>query len=953
MIATAMRSAQPILITGPAGAGKSFLIHEIAELLNEESSLVSVHLGDQTDAKLLIGAYTTGDTPGSFEWRPGVLTTAVREGRWVLVEDIDKAPTDVLSVLLPLMENGELHIPSRGETIIAGRGFRLIATMRTTVSTKMETTTVNILGSRLWNRIDLPGISGEELHTIIQHKFSRLSSISPTLLNVYKNVVSIYREPAFFAVSKTSLGRQVSPRDLFKWCTRVDVLFASIGFKEKSETITDQLYDEIFMEAVDCFAGSLQTSAAKEVIVKKIGEEMHIAPTRVELYLNGHVPYFRDSDKTLNVGRVKLTKRKKIMNVMSRNKGESRPFAVTGHALRLIEQVGVAVRQAEPVLLVGETGTGKTTAVQHLADLLRHNLTVINLSQQTESGDLLGGYKPVDVRTLAVPLKDSFEDLFESTFSIKRNARFMEMLNKCFAKQQWTRVIALWKEAVKRATDFFAKPLPAEVDQPKKKRRKVDEMDRPGLQAKWLQFENELASLERQSSQSAKSFAFSFVEGSLVRAARNGDWVLLDEINLAAPDTLESIGDLLKEGGKGSILLSEKGSVERVDAHPNFRIFGCMNPATDVGKRDLPSGLRSRFTELYVASPDGILENLIAIVTEYIGHLCLSDERAPSDVARLYLVVKALAEEHRLVDGAGQKAHFSLRTLTRTLMYVNDISPVYGLRRSLYEGFCMSFLTLLDQPSEELLQPVLEKHLLGEVRNIKSLINQIPKRPESHGVQYVQLKHYWMPRGELEVQEQSHYIITPFVEKNLVNLVRATATKRFPVLIQGPTSSGKTSMIEYLAKHTGHHFVRINNHEHTDLQEYLGTYVSDNVGKLRFQEGILVEALRKGYWLVLDELNLAPTDVLEALNRLLDDNRELLIPETQEVVRPHNDFMLFATQNPPGLYGGRKVLSRAFRNRFLELHFLDIPEDELEIILRERCQIAPSYCKKIVAVYKV
>lgn len=65
--------------------------------------------------------------------------------------------------------------------------------------------------------------------------------------------------------------------------------------------------------------------------------------------------------------------------------------------------------------------------------------------------------------------------------------------------------------------------------------------------------------------------------------------------------------------------------------------------------------------------------------------------------------------------------------------------------------------------------------------------------------------------------------------------------------------------------------------------------------------------MRKGYWIILDELNLAPTDVLEALNRLLDDNRELFITETQEVVRAHPRFMLFATQNPPGLYGGRKV----------------------------------------------
>ena len=85
-------------------------------------------------------------------------------------------------------------------------------------------------------------------------------------------------------------------------------------------------------------------------------------------------------------------------------------------------------------------------------------------------------------------------------------------------------------------------------------------------------------------------------------------------------------------------------------------------------------------------------------------------------------------------------------------------------------------------------------------------------------------------------------------------------------------------MIEYLAKLSGNKFVRINNHEHTDLQEYLGSYMSDADGKLRFKDGVLVDALRKGHWLVLDELNLAPSDVLEALNRLLDDNRELLIP---------------------------------------------------------------------------
>ena len=104
--------------------------------------------------------------------------------------------------------------------------------------------------------------------------------------------------------------------------------------------------------------------------------------------------------------------------------------------------------------------------------------------------------------------------------------------------------------------------------------------------------------------------------------------------------------------------------------------------------------------------------------------------------------------------------------------------------------------------------------------------------------------------------------------------------------------------------------------------------------------------------MVLDELNLAPTDVLEALNRLLDDNQELFIPETQQVVRPHPHFRLFATQNPPGAYGGRKALSRALRNRFVELHMDEIPDVELKEILERRCACPPRVCGQMVEVMK-
>lgn len=134
------------------------------------------------------------------------------------------------------------------------------------------------------------------------------------------------------------------------------------------------------------------------------------------------------------------------------------------------------------------------------------------------------------------------------------------------------------------------------------------------------------------------------------------------------------------------------------------------------------------------------------------------------------------------------------------------------------------------------------------------------------------------------------------------------------------------------------------------MQEYTGSYAPDESGKLVFQDGILVRALKCGDWVILDELNLAPSEVLEALNRLLDDNRQLYLAEVNQVVKPHPRFRLFATQNPSGVYGGRKPLSRAFRNRFVELHVNDIPNAEMTTILEKRCSCPPSHASILVGI---
>ncbi len=62
--------------------------------------------------------------------------------------------------------------------------------------------------------------------------------------------------------------------------------------------------------------------------------------------------------------------------------GGSGTFARTGHALRLMERAAVALARHEPLLLVGETGTGKTTLVSRLAAMTGSPLVSFNMSAQ-------------------------------------------------------------------------------------------------------------------------------------------------------------------------------------------------------------------------------------------------------------------------------------------------------------------------------------------------------------------------------------------------------------------------------------------------------------------------------------------------------------------------------------------------------------------------------------------
>ncbi|XP_020530997.1 LOW QUALITY PROTEIN: midasin [Amborella trichopoda] len=917
----------PVLLHGPSGAGKTTLINELAHETGI-SDVVYIHMDDQIDSKTLVGCYVCTEIPGEFRWQPGSITQAVLKGLWIVFEDIDKAPNEVLSVLSPLLEGRGLHITGQGQEINAAEGFQLFAT----ISDQKFSCSNNFIGtsrlSNLWTKVEVVAPTNNDVLEILKLSFPRLGSLAMKLL-----IDALERVNAFCAQHiggfpvggscSVSVSSRFSLRHLMKLSKRIS------SYLGDDETVfPDSTRRSMYREVVDIFAASMASPENRLLLMKEIAGIWGLPASHAEYIFNLYKPLVQTKQSGLQVGRVFLPiGQEPSEGNMYLSQRNERPFANIGSSLRLLEMIACSVFHNEAVLLVGETGTGKTTLVQNLAKRLRKSLTVLNLSQQSDSVDLLGGFKPTDARIICTQLVMEFEQLFTKTFSQKKNSLFLDEVKKDVQKGKWKKLM----RQLQVAFDAVHKKLREKEKSgsyPKRKRFFYED-----LMHGWDAFSVKLGSAQRQAAHSTDSLAFSFVEGALIKALRSGYWVLLDEVNLAPPEVLQRISGIL-EGDNGTLCLPERGDVDCIDRHPNFRIFACMNPATDVGKRDLPFSIKNRFTEYFV---DDLLneDDLNIFICQ-----CM-EKSAPSylpvnEIICFYKKVKEESEK-KWLDGANQKPQFSLRSLARALEYTQKATPRFGVQQALYDGFCMLFRTMLNGSSAKDMEGFI-KRILCKGYDIRSL-------------DYCEYCKVDVQSSELPSGSE-RYVVTPSIKEHLRNLSRAVFIKKYPVLLQGPTSSGKTSLVKYLAGVTGHRFVRINNHEHTDLQEYLGFYITDSCGKLVFQEGILVEAVRKGYWIVLDELNLAPSDVLEALNRLLDDNRELFIPELQETVIPHPDFMLFATQNPPILYGGRKMLSRAFRNRFLEIQVDEIPDDELIKILEDRCYIPWSRANMMVKVMK-
>lgn len=88
---------------------------------------------------------------------------------------------------------------------------------------------------------------------------------------------------------------------------------------------------------------------------------------------------------------------------------------------------------------------------------------------------------------------------------------------------------------------------------------------------------------------------FSWRDGPFLRALKNGDWILLDELNLASQSVLEGLNACLDH--RGVVYIPELA--KNFNVKPSTRLFGCQNPFRQGGaRRGLPKSFLNRFTQV-------------------------------------------------------------------------------------------------------------------------------------------------------------------------------------------------------------------------------------------------------------------------------------------------------------------------------------------------------------------
>jgi len=192
------------------------------------------------------------------------------------------------------------------------------------------------------------------------------------------------------------------------------------------------------------------------------------------------------------------------------------------------------------------------------------------------------------------------------------------------------------------------------------------------------------------------------------------------------------------------------------------------------------------------------------------------------------------------------------------------------------------------------------------------------------------------------VTEEPFYVPT----SDEIDIFESAYRQRVPILLKGPTGTGKTRFVEHMAwrlsegltaRNSGDNalngtgtklpLITVACHEDLTASDLVGRYLLDADGT-RWIDGPLTRAVKAGGICYLDEIVEARKDTTVIIHPLTDHRRSLTIDKLGSTIEAADGFLLVVSYNP-GYQNALKDLKHSTRQRFVALEF-DFPEEERE-----------------------
>jgi midasin len=219
----------------------------------------------------------------------------------------------------------------------------------------------------------------------------------------------------------------------------------------------------------------------------------------------------------------------------------------------------------------------------------------------------------------------------------------------------------------------------------------------------------------------------------------------------------------------------------------------------------------------------------------------------------------------------------------------------------------------------------------------------------------VSVNGFAIKRGSADVGPTNFRFEAPTTALNTMRVLRGSQLPK-AILLEGSPGVGKTSLVSALAGVAGHRLQRINLSDQTDLIDLFGSDLpveGGKAGEFQWRDAAFLDAMQKGDWVLLDEMNLASQTVLEGLNAVLDHRGSVYIPELGRSFARHSDFRVFAAQNPLQQGGGRKGLPKSFLNRFTKVYLQEHTPEDLMLICKELHPMPAELVQQMIAFNEV